>query len=117
MVYQKDKITLRRWAEILIGEGKDSKAFSKGEETNLISFTYEICTRFEEGCITPKQLRKLAAMGNTDSEQVLSSTMLKNWETEGIVRRTGHGQYEFIRKRITPALKLADILKIFTEPK
>jgi predicted HTH transcriptional regulator len=116
--YEKeDRITLRRWAEVLIGEGKDSKDLSPGEEERLQQRAYDLQNNYNNGIITPKDLRKLCPMGNTKSEQVLSSSILKRWHANGIVERLGHGKYKFVAKtQISPTL-FDDILKLLSEPK
>ena len=96
----KDQITLRRWAAVLMGEGKDSKALTPAEEKNLRGFAYDMHTKYYDGYITPKQLRTLAAMADTRSEQVLSSIILKKWEGEGVVSKVRHGQYRFVRRPV-----------------
>jgi predicted transcriptional regulator of viral defense system len=90
---------LRRWAQILLGEGKDSKAFSPAEEERLKSQAFEMQTGFHDGYITPKDLRGIAAMSETNSEKVLSSTMLQKWEQDGIIERVSRGRYRFIEKK------------------
>jgi predicted HTH transcriptional regulator len=114
--YEKeDRITLRRWAEVLIGEGKDSKDLSPGEEERLQSLAYDLQAKFNNGIITPKDLRGLCPMGNTKSEQVLSSSILKRWHSKGIVERLGHGKYKFAAKVEVAPMLFDDIMKIFSE--
>jgi predicted HTH transcriptional regulator len=111
---KEDRITLRRWAEVLIGEGKDSKDLSPGEEERLQSLAYDLQSKYNNGIITPKDLRELCPMGNTKSEQVLSSSILKRWHSNGIVERLGHGKYKFVTKvQIAPTL-FDDIMKILS---
>jgi hypothetical protein len=115
--YEKeDRITLRRWAEVLIGEGKDSKDLSPGEEEKLQALAYDLQVKYNNGIITPKDLRELCPMGNTQSEQVLSSSILKRWHNKGIVEKLGHGKYKFITKtQFSPPL-FDEMLKIFSQP-
>jgi predicted HTH transcriptional regulator len=108
-----DQITLTRWAEILIGEGKESKALSPGEEERLKKLSYDIQTKYHEGYITPKQLRKLAGMGESNSERVLSSTILSNWTTNKIITKVQKGQYKFNIKTKLAGLDFSELLKIF----
>jgi len=108
-----DQITLTRWAEILIGEGKESKALSPGEEERLRKLTYDIQTKYHDGYITPKQLRKLAGMGESNSERVLSSTILSNWTTKKIVTKIRNGQYKFNVKPKLANIDFSELLKIF----
>lgn len=110
---EKDRITLRRWAAILLGEGKDSKALSPAEERNLRDFAFDMQTKYHDGFITPKDLRNLAAMADTPSERVLSSSILKKWKTEGTVRRICRGQYRFVPRKVSPAETLGDLLELF----
>jgi predicted HTH transcriptional regulator len=107
-----DRITLRRWAAILIGEGKDSKALSPAEEKDLRDFAYDMQTKYHDGFITPKELRRLAAMANTKSEQVLSSSILKKWQREGVVKFVRRGQYRFARRSTAPPM-LQELLELF----
>jgi hypothetical protein len=111
-----DRISPRRWAEILLGEGKDSKALSPGEEERLRSVTYDLQTKYHRGYIAPRDLRKLAGMGDTKSEQVLSSNILAKWCTEGIVRRVKHGQYQFNKKSPPPRQDFLELLNLFKKP-
>jgi predicted HTH transcriptional regulator len=108
-----DQITLRRWAAVLIGEGKDSKILSPAEDKDLRDFAYDMQTKFHGGFITPKELRRLGAMANTKSEQVLSSTILKNWERDGTVKRVRRGQYRFVRRPPAAAATWQDLLELF----
>ena len=112
---KQEKIFLRRWAEVLLGEGKDSKALSAAEEEQLQSLAYELRTKHHLGVITPEVLRELAGMGNTKSEQTLSSTILSKWAQKGVVRKIGKGNYEFIKKVRTDD-PFADLLDKFEIP-
>jgi predicted HTH transcriptional regulator len=113
---EKDMIMLTRWAEILLGEGKDSKVLSPGEEEHLRSLSYDLLTKYHEGYIAPKELRKLAGMGETKSERVLSSNILAKWCNEGVVKRIRHGQYQFIKKALPPIQDFQELLKLFNKP-
>jgi len=110
---KKDEIVLRRWVRILLEEGKDSKTFDIAEEEGLFDFAYDIQVEFHNGMVTPKILRKLAHMGETKSEKVLSSTLLKKWESEGKINKVKQGVYKFIKKFIdqTTFDKVLKILK------
>ncbi len=112
---EQDRIILRRWAEVLIGEGKDSKAFSPGEEKSLRKLAYDLHSQYHDGYITPKDLRGLAAMSDTRAEVVLSSTMLKKWEKEGVVEHVSRGRYRFLKKAkkadTTDFLQLLELFK------
>jgi hypothetical protein len=107
-----DRITLRRWAAILLGEGKNSKAFAPAEERNLREFAYDIRTKYHDGFITPRDLRQLAAMADTPSERVLSSAVLTKWHNQGIVKRIKRGHYRFVPKRVEPTWTFQDLLEL-----
>lgn len=114
---EKDQITLRRWARVLLGEGRDSKALSPAEERDLREFAYDLCTKYHDGHITPKTLRDLAAMGDTPSEQVLSSSILGKWKNEGVVRLVRRGLYKFVPKKAAVAPSLEALFDLFrSEP-
>lgn len=96
--YEKnDQIVLRRWVRVLIGEGKDSKQLSAAEEADIFDFASKIHTDYDRGYITPKELRSDAGMGNTPSEVVLSSQILKRWKEQGKVKRVRKGLYQFVK--------------------
>lgn len=108
--YEKeDRIILRRWAAIMMGEGKDSKTLTIPEEENLLRFARDIHTKYHNGYITPAQLRDLGGMGHTSSEQTLSSTVLSKWLADGEVQRVKKGTYQFVQKE-PPRVSLAEII-------
>ena len=108
--YEKeDRLYLRRWATVVMGEGQDSKSLTLPEEENLLRFARDFCGKFHRDYITPAQLRDLAGMGNTRSEQTLASTLLSKWLTDGEVERVRHGTYRFKARQI-PFVNLADVL-------
>jgi len=90
-----DSLFLRRWATFIIEEGKSSKSFDMAEEEKLLQFAYEICTKYENGILTSKEFRRLACMGNSQSEITLSSNMLTKWMEAGILERLKKGTYRF----------------------
>jgi hypothetical protein len=107
--YEKeDKIVLRRWTRILLGEGKDSKQLSIPEEQDLQNFSYDLQTKYHKGYITPKELRDLAGMGHTKSEMTISSNLLHKWTEDGIVEKIKKGIYRFVPRttRLTSMLEL-----------
>ena len=108
-----DRIILRRWARVLLDEGKDSKTLTLPEEKDLYDFSYDLRTRYHRGMFTPKDLRKLAAMGETASERTVSATLLNKWLAEGKIRRISKGVYEFVPKPSPPIdyQQLLDLLK------
>jgi predicted HTH transcriptional regulator len=99
---EQDRIVLRRWASVLLDEGKDSKTLTLAEEKDLYDFAYDLRTRYYRGVLTPKDLRKLAAMGETASERTTSANLLKKWVAEGKIRKTSKGVYEFVPKPSPP---------------
>lgn len=109
---ERDCIVLRRWAQILIGEGKDSKAFSPAEENNLLDWARDFRTKYYEGYITPSDLRKLAAMADTPSEKSLSSMILTKWHKQGVLKRVRRGQYQFVPKQAEPLPTIPEILEL-----
>jgi predicted HTH transcriptional regulator len=104
-----DMITLRRWAKILIGEGKDSKNFSAGEEHGLKDRLYNFCSKHNDFVVTPAILRDLSGMTNAPAEKALSSTILARWATSGIVQKVGHGKYRFVER--LPDIPLVDSMQ------
>jgi hypothetical protein len=107
--YEKeDRIILRRWASVLIGEGKDSKQLSIPEEERLRDFAYELRSKYRGGYITPKELRDLAGMGHTAAEGVLISQLLRKSKSEGVVESIRKGLYRFVPRES----KVTDIAKI-----
>ncbi len=90
-----DKITLHRWARVLLEEGQDAKAFTLPEEEGLRTFAYDICTKYHQGIITTNELRKLAHMGQTNSEKNLSSKLLTKWKKQGHLEPLRRGVYKF----------------------
>lgn len=94
----RDQVVLRRWARVLLDEGKDSKTLTASEETDLFDLAYDIHTRYHHGLFTPRDLRKLAAMGETASERSATSNLLNKWTIEEKVRKVRKGVYEFAPK-------------------
>jgi predicted HTH transcriptional regulator len=98
--YEKnDEIILRRWVSVLIGEGKDSKQLSDAEEADLLEFARSLQLEFERGYVTPKQLRELAQMGNSQSELVQTSKLLAKWTREGHLTKVRKGTYQFLEAK------------------
>lgn len=115
LVYLKDKdqIVLSRWARVLLGEGKDSKALSPGEEEGLYKRLYDFCTKHESGVVTPKLVREFANMGNTKSEQTLSSSILSEWAEKKWVEKVGYGQFKILPKHEPAQADMQEIIKLF----
>ena len=105
-----DRIVLRRWVEVLLGEGKDSKQLSAAEEENLLEFARKLKLEYNRGYITPKELRELAGMGHTSSEKVLSSNLLKKWCDKGEIIKEKRGLYCFRQPKVQ--LKTEDVHKM-----
>ncbi|MBK7688223.1 MAG: hypothetical protein IPJ35_04315 [Elusimicrobia bacterium] len=91
----KDRILLRRWAEVVLGEGKDSKAPTQAEEDYVRDRAYEYQTKHHQGYITTSEVRAFFSMGDTRSEISLSSTMLRRWHKQGFVEKVRKGTYRF----------------------
>lgn len=92
-----DQIILRRWTRILLGEGKNSKALTVPEEEDLLRHSRDLHMKYNQGIITPKELRGLAAMGETASEKSQSSNLLAKWRSDGHVKSVKRGVYKFTR--------------------
>jgi len=112
---KEDRIVLRRWAAVLLGEGKDSKQLSIPEEESLLALAYELRTKYHKGYVTPKELRELAGMGHTHSEGVLISMLLHKWGQNGIVERVKKGLYRFVPREAQRS-ELARVLDALKEP-
>lgn len=90
-----DKIILKRWASVLLGQGQDSMGFTSTEEDVLKTMAFSVCRKYSSGELTPRMLRELGQMGNTRSEQTLSSSILRRWVAEGLLQRLARGRYKF----------------------
>ena len=95
---KEDRILITRWASVLLGVGQNSKDYSPVEEKRLKEFAYNVCVQRYDHEITPSILRQLGQMGNTGSENSLSSKMLTRWEKEGLIRRVSKGKYRWVKK-------------------
>lgn len=95
---ERDTIYLRRWVEVLLDEGKDSKKFSEAEEAVLFWSAYRFHTRHTNSVINNRDLRELAGMGNTRSEVTLASSVLGRWAEKGWIERKKKGEYKFARQ-------------------
>ncbi len=110
--YQKnDQIVLRRWVRVLLGEGKDSKQLSPVEDEELLEFSSKMQLQFSHGYLTPKELRGYAGMGDTPSEVVLSSQILKRWTVMGKIKKIKKGLYQFLSKETVK--NFDEFLKVF----
>lgn len=96
LLEQEDRLSTKRWVRLILEQGLDSKQLSPGEEDRLLQFARHMQTQYNAGVITPKRLRELGQMGESNSERTLSSTILKRWETAGHVAKTGTGKYRFV---------------------
>jgi hypothetical protein len=95
---EQDQIVLRRWARVLLDEGKDSKSLTPAEEIGLYDFAYDMRTRYHHGLFSPKELRKLADMGETPSERSATSNLMSKWMAEQKVQKLRKGVYQFVPK-------------------
>jgi len=95
---QEDKIALTRWAQVLLGEGRDSKGLSTAEEKWIKELVYTMCAKLHEHEITPQRLRSFTQMSNTSSEKSLSSKILTQWHREKLLRKVGRGKYQWVQK-------------------
>lgn len=102
---ERDSIIPRRWVRVLLGEGKDSKQLSPGEEKELLDFARKIQTEFHHGYLTPKQLRDLAGMGESPAEKVQTSRLLRKWTQEGAVTSVRKGLYVFVEQKKAPTVE------------
>lgn len=106
---EQDRVVLRRWARVLLDEGKDSKTLTPAEEKDFFDFAYDLRTRYFRGLFTPQDLRKLAAMGETPSERSTTSNLLKKWVGEQTIRKVRKGVYEFVPRPV-PSSTIQDLL-------
>ncbi|HAB50615.1 MAG TPA: hypothetical protein DCE80_00300 [Ignavibacteriales bacterium] len=114
--YQKeDKIFPTRWVKVLLEEGQDSKTLTMSEEIQLFKWVSKIRIENHKGLITPKDLRKLADMGNSQSANVQSSGLLKKWVEEGKLKKVKKGTYQFVYKEPSPTF--AELLAILSSDK
>lgn len=90
-----DKITLRRWAETILNEGKDTKSLTDAEEERYYQFCEKYCIEFNEAYITPKELRSLLDLGESGSAKTLSSNILKRWSEKKKISLVSKGKYKF----------------------
>ncbi|MBI5246801.1 MAG: hypothetical protein HY923_06435 [Elusimicrobia bacterium] len=60
---KEDRIFLRRWARVLVNEGKDSKALTPQEEDDIRNLAYRLRVKNHGGYFSPKVLRGIADMG------------------------------------------------------
>jgi hypothetical protein len=115
--YEKeDRIVLQRWVRVLLEEGKDSKSFTAAEEEQFYKFAYDMQSRYHDFLLTTKEFRKLANMGDTKSEIVLSSTLLKKWVSEDKVEKVRKGVYKF-RDTTPKAVQLNRLLDLLQDKK
>jgi predicted HTH transcriptional regulator len=75
---ENEEIVLRRWFKVLLAEGKESKQLTAAEEKDAFEFARDIQTKYHNGFLTPKDLRDLLDLGDTQSSHVMSSKLLKN---------------------------------------
>lgn len=107
---EKDSIRLRRWARLILEEGRDSKQLSPDEEASFLEHAQDYCSKFEKGYITPAIVRNLANFGDSSSARTLSSQLLAKWKQEGHVKKLGQGKYRFVDKQVVAMEELRDQL-------
>jgi predicted HTH transcriptional regulator len=100
---EQDRVLPRRWVRVLLDEGKDSKTLTLAEETDLFNLAYDIRTRHHHGYFAPKDIRKLADMGETASERSATSNLLKKWVEEKRIRKVKTGVYAFLPVPVPPS--------------
>lgn len=105
-----DRIILRRWARILLGEGKDSKTHTPAEEADLFRIAYKIQVQHYGGIITPKRLRDLGDLGETGSAKSLSSSLLSKWSSAGHIAKIRTGMYRFQAQEVDDV----DLVEVLT---
>lgn len=98
---EKDTIVLRRWVEVLLGEGKASKQLTPAEEEHVYESVKKIRLNYYKGYVTPKDLRDAADLGNTSSSQVMSSQLLSKWVKENKLIKIRKGTYQFIEPQVS----------------
>jgi len=110
LVVEEDSISAKRWVEVLLGEGKDSKSLSPQEERGVIGQIYDF-SRKNSGEFRVADIRRIAGMGNSRSEQVLSSSLARKWKGEGLISGVRHGVYRFDEAPPRPASHSLDVLR------
>jgi len=103
---ENDEIVLRRWVKVLLAEGKESKQLTAAEEKDAFEFARDIQTKYHNSFVTPKDLRDLLDLGDTKSSHVMSSKLLKKWQSEGKVKGIRRGLYQFKKQVGTLSIDL-----------
>jgi hypothetical protein len=95
-----DKLILRRWVQIMIEEGKESKTFSPAEEDHLYKLAKEIADKYYDGEITSRKIRDLGNLGETRSAKSMCSRLVKKWQLEGRLKVVKRGIFQFPQKEL-----------------
>ena len=91
------RIYLARWARVLLGEGKDTRQLNRAEERRLLEAVHGYSSQHTDGELTPRELRDIAGLGNTNAARTMSSNLLAKWTEAKIIKRIARGKYRFIR--------------------
>jgi hypothetical protein len=102
-----DRVYLRRWARVLVQEGKDSKALAEHEEEDLYR---RALVRAAGKAITTHEIRRLAAMGDSNSARSITSKLLTRWHGEKRIERVKRGVYRF-PENVDKPIDFADIIR------
>ncbi len=96
---EKDKFLLKRWAKLLIIDGKVSKTFSLGEENNLKEYLNYFAYRSNnQGIISSSTISNIIDLSNAPPERTQLSRLLKKWTEQGIVQNMKKGEWKFVNK-------------------
>lgn len=107
-----DRILVKRWPLVLLGEGKDSKKLSASEEKHIYEMAYRLSKKYHNYVITTQQFKDWAGMGDAPSERVLTSTILSQWAKAGKSERVARGVYKFRPNR---SLDSIDAIEMFNQ--
>lgn len=108
---EEDRIVPHRWVRVMLEEGKDAKQLSPSEEIRERAFLKQYCVKFQDGYITPKQLRELTHLGDNSSAKSYASRLLRKWSMEGHVTKVRTGLYKFIPEVIPLQQDVRQLLK------
>lgn len=93
-----DKIKPKRWVELILNEGKESKKLSINEENELYEKTKEFFLEKSSGYFSAKQLRDFAELGHSKAATAQCSNLLKQWKREGKIKGFQKGVYQMLEK-------------------
>jgi hypothetical protein len=92
------RIYLARWARVLLGEGKETRQLNRAEERRLLEAVHSYSTQHTDGEITPRELRDIAGLGDTNAARTMSSNVLAKWMKANIIKRITRGRYRFVQQ-------------------